>query len=546
MTAPSRTLRAAAGIGAVTAASRALGFVRVLVVAAVLGTTYLGNAFQAANSTSNILFELVAAGALSAVLVPAFVRLLDEGDREGAEAVAGGVLGLAIVVLGGLALVGMVLAPWLARLLTLGVPAEVADAQRDLVAFLLVLFLPQVVLYAAGTVATGALHAQRRFLAPAAAPIANTVVMVACLLAFREVRGGATGLDLTSGERWLLAIAGTGGVVAFTGVLVAACAASGFRLRPRLRRRDPRVAGVLRQAGWGVVLHTSAGVLLGGAVLAGAAVEGGVVAYQVAWVFFLAPYAIFAQPIHTAVLPELVAEAGQASFDQFRRSARWALERLAIPVLPISALLVALAAPAMRLVSFGQAATGDGPQLLAAALASLAVGLLPYAAFLLLAREAYALGDARTPGVVALGAAAVGAALMGLGALTTDGVARIASIGAAHSVAQLVAAVVLAVVLRHRLGGPVVSAVVVLLAAVSVLAGGAAWGAARLAEGALDGRAGDLVAVLAGGLAAAVVLGLSEVLLGLRRRLSPRTEADPTSERGHHPGPITHDAEAPR
>jgi putative peptidoglycan lipid II flippase len=523
VTAPSRTLRAAAGIGAITAASRLLGFVRVLVVAAVLGTTYLGNGFQAANSTSNILFELVAAGALSAVLVPAFVRLLDEDDQQGAEAVAGGVLGLAIVVLGGVALVGMVAAPWLAQLLTVGVPAEVADAQRDLVAFLLVLFLPQVVLYAAGTVATGALHAQRRFLAPAAAPIANTVVMVTCLLVFRELRDGGTGLDLTAGERWLLAAAGTGGVLAFTGVLVAACAASGFRLRPRLRGRDPRVAAVLRHAGWGVVLHTSAGVLLGGAVLAGAAVEGGVVAYQVAWVFFLAPYAIFAQPIHTAVLPELVGEAGDPSSDRFRRSARWALERLAVPILPISALLVALAGPGMRLVSFGEAATGDGPELLAAALASLAIGLLPYAAFLLLARESYALGDARTPGLVALASAAIGAVLMLVGALVTDGVARIATIGAAHSVAQLIAAIVLAAVLRQRVGGPVVSAVVALLAAVSVVAGLAAWAASQAAAGVLEGRAGDLVSVLAGVAAAAAVLGVAELTIGLRRRLSPRT-----------------------
>lgn len=546
MTAPSRTLRAAAGIGAITAASRLLGFVRVLVVAAVLGTTYLGNAFQAANSTSNILFELVAAGALSAVLVPAFVRLLDDGDQEGAEAVAGGVLGLAIVALGGVALVGMALAPWLAQLLTLGVPAEVADAQRDLVAFLLVLFLPQVVLYAAGTVATGALHAQRRFLAPAAAPIANTVVMVACLLVFRELRGGGTGLDLTASERWLLALAGTGGVVAFTGVLVIACAASGFRLRPRLRGRDPRVAGVLRQAGWGVVLHTSAGVLLGGAVLAGAAVEGGVVAYQVAWVFFLAPYAIFAQPIHTAVLPELVGEAGRSSLDQFRRSARWALERLAIPILPISALLVALAAPAMRLVSFGQAATGDGPELLAAALASLSVGLLPYAAFLLLAREAYASGDARTPGVVALLAAAVGAALMAVGALATDGVARIATIGAAHSVAQLVGAVVLAAVLRRRLGGSVISGVVALLTGVSALAGIAAWMASQAVTGSLDGRSGDLLAVVAGSATAAVVLAVAEAALGLRRRLTPRTVAEPADERDGPADPMSRDAEAAR
>ena len=77
-------------MGAVTAVSRAFGFLRVLVIAAVLGTTYLGNAFQAANSVSNVLFELVAAGALSAVLVPTFVQLLDKGDDAEADRLASG------------------------------------------------------------------------------------------------------------------------------------------------------------------------------------------------------------------------------------------------------------------------------------------------------------------------------------------------------------------------------------------------------------------------------------------------------------------------
>lgn len=525
MTTGSRTLRAAVGIGAVTAASRLLGFVRVLVVAAVLGTTYLGNAFQSANSVSNILFELVAAGALSAVLVPAFVRLLEDDDEAGAEAVAGGVLGIALAGLGAVALVGMALAPWLAHALTIGVPDEVAADQRDLVEFLLILFLPQVLLYAAGTVATGVLHAKRRFLAPAAAPIANTLVMVACLLVFRQVRDGATGLDLTSEERWLLAIAGTGGVIGFTGVLLVACAASGFRLRPRLRGRDPRVAGVLRQAGWGVVLHTSAGVLLAGAVLAGAAVEGGVVAYQVAWVFFLAPYAIFAQPIHTAVLPELVVEARASGYEQFRRSARWALERLALPIVPISALLVALAAPAMRLVSFGEAASGDGPALLAAALGALAIGLLPYSAFLLLARESYAVGDSRTPGLVAIGVAVVGAVLMAAGALATDGVARVASIGLAHSAAHLLGSIVLAAILHRRLGGPVVSPLVLGMCVAGVVAGAAAWLAAGAAATLADGRIGDLVEIAAGASVAAALLAAAAIACGLRGRLTVRLPA---------------------
>src|SRR6476469_3016249 len=105
--------RAALGMGGATALSRVFGFVRVLVIAAALGTTYLGNTFQATNSVSNVLFELLAAGALSAVLVPTFVTMLGAGDDSGAERVAGGILGVALTILVPVTIIAMALSPLL-------------------------------------------------------------------------------------------------------------------------------------------------------------------------------------------------------------------------------------------------------------------------------------------------------------------------------------------------------------------------------------------------------------------------------------------------
>jgi len=124
-------------MGAATAVSRVLGFGRVLVIAAVLGTTDLGNTFSASNSVSNVLFDLLAAGALSAVLVPAFVELLDRraASAGGAEAeqLAGALLGWSLVVLGPICLAGVLAAPALARLLTTGTADPVVAAgQRHL------------------------------------------------------------------------------------------------------------------------------------------------------------------------------------------------------------------------------------------------------------------------------------------------------------------------------------------------------------------------------------------------------------------------------
>jgi putative peptidoglycan lipid II flippase len=527
------TTRAAAGMGAITAVSRGLGLVRVLVVSAVLGVSFLGNAFQQANSVSNVLFELLAAGALSAVLVPAFVDLIDREGRERAEQVAGGVLWVALAGLGVVTVIGVVGAPWLAQLLTAAAPPEVQADQRALVTDLLRFFVPQILLYAAGTIATAALYALRRFAVTAAAPIGNTVVMVACLVAFRAVAGPDPGLVLSTGEKALLVAAGTGGVLAFVGVLVGAAELAGFRLRPRRPRGDARVAEVLRHSGWGVVLHTGAGLLLGTAIVVGGGVEGGVVAYQVGWVIFLAPYAVLAQPIHTAILPELVVEARDHGLPRVAASLRWALERMAVLVVPATAGMVALAQPAMRLLSFGEA-RGEGSEVLAAAVAGLALGLLPYSAFLLLARGYYALGDSRTPGVVSVACALVGVAVMVIGSVTVDGSARIFVLGLGHSVAYAVGVVVLGVGLTRRTGGELWPAALGRIVAVSSAVGVAVWWAADRLVDADSSRAADLAVVAGLGLVGTGLILAADRVLGVRRALSPRQSVAPAT-----PGPTT-------
>ena len=94
--------RATAAMTVLTAVSRLTGFVRIVVVAAVLGTTFLGNTYESANTVPNLLFELIAAGVLQAVLIPTLVSLLDRGDRTEAEHVAGSVLGLSCLILAAL------------------------------------------------------------------------------------------------------------------------------------------------------------------------------------------------------------------------------------------------------------------------------------------------------------------------------------------------------------------------------------------------------------------------------------------------------------
>jgi len=510
VTQPHSVARAAAGMGVATAVSRLFGFVRVLVIAAVLGTTYLGNTFQASNSFSNVLFELLAAGALSAVLVPTFVELIDRGDEREAERLAGNVLGRGLVWLGAVSVVAIAAAPWIARFLASGASsASLRDAQVELSTFLLRFFIPQVLLYALGTVAIAALYAKRRFAVTAVAPIGLTVVLVTTLLVFRALAGpGNVDLDLALPEKLTLALGATLGVAAFVGVPAVALRLTGFRLRPRFDRGDPAVRRVLRLSGWAVFQHSMIGILLVTAIVTGNRVEGGVVAYQVAWVFFLAPYAVLAQPIHTTVLPELSLQAGRGDWPAFAGSLRWALDSMAVLVIPVSVAMVSLAEPGMRVVVFGEAARG-GVGLLAAGVASLATGLFFYGAFLLLARAYYALGDSRAPALVALATALAGAAVMVVAGRVVDGSAVVAAIGIGHSVAYALGACVLAVGLSRRTGRAIIPAALPRALLVAAPLGAAAWWVADRIDPASRGEA-LLVVALSG------LVGGALYLLGTR------------------------------
>jgi putative peptidoglycan lipid II flippase len=501
--------RSAAGMGIATALSRSIGFLRVLGIAAILGTTYLGNTFTSSNYVSNVLFELLAAGALSAVLVPTMVEVLDRGDNREAERVAGAVLGRALLVLGVVTVIGMIAAPQIARLLTAGVDNEaIAEQQQELATFLLRFFVPQVLLYAVGTVSIAVMYAKRRLVVPALAPIANTIVIVAGLVVFRLLAGPDPGLDLTTAEQLVLALSGTLGVAALVAVPSIGLWRTGFRLRPRLTRRDPAVSRLMRLSGWAILFHAQIGLLLGAAIILGNSVRGGTVAYQVAWVFFLAPYSVLALPILTAILPDLTRDANSGRLDGFARSLRWATGAIGMLVLPVSAAMVALAKPGMSVVAFGEASE-NGVGLLSAGIASLAIGLLAYSMFQMLARAYYTLDDSRTPALTALGAAIVGVAFMATVAPFVHGTARVAVLGLGHSVAYFTGAIVLTIGLSRRTGRFFIPAVILRMIGLAVAIGTLMWWVAWLIDP--SSRLGNLVLVVV-----SVVVGGAAYLGGLR------------------------------
>lgn len=500
-----------------TGISRLTGFVRVVVVAAVLGTTFLGNTYQSANTVPNIVFELFAAGALQAVLVPALVARFDRGDDEGAERLAGSVLGLTLAVLGTLVVLGALASPVLMRGLVSGVEdVGIRAEQVSLGTTFLLIFLPQILVYDVGLVATAVLHARGRFGLPAFAPAVNNVVVCAAYGAFWWLRRDeGPGLDLDALEIAVLAGGTSLGVVAFCALPIIGAHRGGFRFRPNLDRRDPALRALARQGGWAALFLAMTQVLLGAVLVLGNPVEGGIVGYQVAFTFFLLPHALFALPVLNTLFPEAARRAQAHDLPGVAVTVERGVRAIGFFVLPLAGALVALAGPLTSVALFGETGAA-GAELVRLALVGFAPGLIGYGIFYFLTRILYALDDTRTPALVHGGVVLAGVAGMVVGAGAAEGDARIAALAWAHTGTYLAGAMLLGIAVHRRLRpAPRVLRPLVVGAAAAVVAGLAMAAVGDRVGG--DGRPGAVLAIVVAGLVGLpLYVGLQQALGGTR------------------------------
>jgi len=487
----------------------------VLVVAGAMGTTFLANTYQTANTAPNVVFELVAAGVLTSVFVPTFVEYISRGERDEGWGAGNALTSVALVALIGLALLLALAAPLILRLLTLGVADDRLRAQEiALGTRFLRLFAPQIVFYGAGMIMTAALHAYRRFGLPAAAPIFNNVVVIAVYLAYAGMRGdGApTVAGITPGEVWLLGAGTTFGVVAMTLCLVPQLRRLGWRFRWNFDLAHPAVRRGARLGVWalGYAGGYQAGLVI--VLLLANRIEGGVAAYQWAYTFFYMPHALFAVPIFSVLFTAMSEHAAREETTDIVHRLQQGVSLLASVLVPVAAGLVALAHPLAVLTLEYGVMTPEGSALVGRVIAAFAIGLPTYSAFLIFTRAFYALGSTKEPALInaiAVGASsAVGIVLFFVAA---DGW-EIAGLALAHSLGFALGAALLAralVVRLGRLGGTRVSAAILR----ALVAGGAAFvvmlvGAWRLPESTTAEASVNVIVVGAAGIVV-YVLGMA-------------------------------------
>lgn len=478
----SRFARHTAVMAVGTTLSRVTGMLRLTATVAALGFGALSDTFAAANTTPNIVYELVLGGILTSVFVPVFVRWSTTHGREASWEVAQRLLTISLVVLSAIAIVAAVLAPAIMRVYLSASDSSTREAQIELGASFLRWFMPQIVFYGVGAIAIGVLQSGRRFATVMFAPILNNLAVIITMLVFISSDAGQRITELSAGHRTLLAGGTTSGIVAMTLALWPPLRRMGFRWHLRFDWRHPAIAELGRLARWTVV-YVAANQLayLLVIVLSNRLGRGVYFAYTQAFVFFQLPHAIFAVSIFTALLPAMAERWTQGQRDGVR--ALWSQGTRATLVVMVPAALgyIVLAEPIVRLFAQYGAGTETGTDLMTTALAGFAIGLPFFSGFQLLTRTFYAMHDARTPAIVNVAAASVN--VLANVTLTLGFGLGIGGLALGHAASYLIGGFVLGVFLRRRIGhldGRRIGGTVARVLPAAVLSAGAAGGAIAL------------------------------------------------------------------
>ncbi len=449
-----RLIGAAAVVAALTMLSRLAGFARILVFNWSVGPTFLGNAYTAANTIPNIIFELVAGGALASLVVPLLAGAVARQDRQSVARTVSALLSWVVVLLVPMALLVALLARPLVGLLMPGQPDAAVDAGTDM----LRVFAPQLPLYGVGIVLTGTLQSYRRFAWPVIAPLLSSLTVMTVYVTFGVLAGrGAELGQVDDADLWLLSGGTTLAVAVLTLSLLVPLRRLDVRVRPTLRFDAHEVRALKPLVVAGIVTVGSQQLVLGLAIaLSGYAGKGAVVVYSLAQTIFLLPWAVLAVPVATTAYPGLAEAGGAGDRARFAGVLAPALRTVVVLTSLGAAALVVLAEPVAVVLAELSSKPPDIGQL-AAGITWFAPGLVGYGLFALLSRALYAGGNAYAAAwATGLGWAVVAAAAVPLAAaLPLD--RRVAALAAANSLGMLVLAVALLLTVRARAGGDAVA-----------------------------------------------------------------------------------------
>lgn len=417
--------------------SRGTGLLREMIIGARFGTAADLDAYLAAFRIPDLLFQLVAGGALGSAFIPTFAAAWTEDGQQQAWLLFSRVLNLLtlfLVLLCGLAM--LFAEPLVAGVIAPGFPVE----QQKLTASLMRWMLASTVVFGASGLIMGALNAVQHFMLPAVAPVLYNCAIITGAWLFAPVMG-------IHG----LVIGVAAGAVLHLLVQLPALLRQKVRYRFSFRIGDAQVREVARLMGPRVLglLFVQLNFLVN-TILASGLPDGSLSALNYAWLLMLLPQGIFAQAVATVAFPTFSAQVASGNRAQLLETLSRLLRLVLFLSIPAAFLLYVLDEPFIELLFQRGRFDAASTQAVAYALRFYALGLVAHAVVEIVVRVFYALHDTATPVIAGVATMALNILL----SLALIGRLSFGGLALANSIATALEMLVLLILLARKVRAP--------------------------------------------------------------------------------------------
>lgn len=387
----SKLLKSTAIVSLMTLVSRISGLVRDVVMAALLGTGVMSDAFFMAFRIPNFLRRIFGEGAFSQAFIPVFSELTERNTAQARDFV-NSMSGMLAAITFAITVLGMIFAPAFVRVLA---PGYIDEPEKfALTVDSLRIMFPYFFCISLVAMSGGILNTVNRFAVPAVTPVLLNICMIVAMWVL---------VPLLDDASQALAI----------GVLIAGFVQLAFQLpslkkegylpRPRIDRNNPamrRVFGLMLPAIFSVSVAQINMIV--NSILASFLITG-----AVSWLYFADrlmefPVGVFGIALATVVLPSLSKEYTSGTAESFSKMMDWALRWVIVIAVPASFALYLLATPLLSTILQRGEFTAYSVEMSALALQAFAIGVCGFIFVKVLAPGFFARQDTKTPMKIAV------------------------------------------------------------------------------------------------------------------------------------------------
>lgn len=424
-----------------TLVSRVLGFVRDILLAKFLGTTFRADAFFVAFRIPNLFRDILGEGGMNSSVVPVISEYAQKDKKELVNFLSA-VFVFVFIALSTITILGIAFAPWVVRLIA---PGFIVDPQKlELTIQLTRWMFPYLILIGLTAYGMAILFTFRYFSVPAFSP---------CLLNLSIIASIFIAVKFSLDPVFSLAVGVLVGGVLQLAVHIFPIVKRGvwFHRPTTLNHPGVRKVGrlLLPRLFGSAVYQMSVFVDTFCASLSYIVGTGGISAIYYSNRILQFPMSIFGVALASAILPTLSGFSARGHYEEFKHTLTFALKSIFFVMLPTSVFLVLFSTPIIRIFFERGEFDAYSTAITSQALLFFALGLFWFSGVKVLVTAFHSLQDTVTPAKTAALCLAVNVALN----FILMGPLKIGGIALASSIASGVNFFILFIMLNDRLKG---------------------------------------------------------------------------------------------